>query len=103
MPEPDLYSGLPETPRRSRRQKTRWQTQDAAYLLASPLVAGRVYAAILDCPSTCDEVEQRLGGTHQSISAAVNALMREGWIVPTGCRRPTRSGREAIVWKGVRS
>jgi len=99
--EPDLYTNI-ETPRRTRRQATRWQTQDVAFMLASPLMPAKVFAVIRSYPSTCDEVEQSLDGTHQSISAAVNALMREGWITDSGVRRPTRSGRPAIVWRAAK-
>lgn len=47
---------------------------------------------------TTDEVEEELNRTHQSISARVNALKDAGWIIDSGQRRKTRSGREAIVW-----
>jgi hypothetical protein len=47
---------------------------------------------------TCDEVEQALDRTHQSISARVNQLRDSGWIVDSGERRKTRSGRNAVVW-----
>jgi hypothetical protein len=47
---------------------------------------------------TCDEVEQALDRTHQSMSARVNELRDTGWIIDSGTRRKTRSGRAAIVW-----
>lgn len=47
---------------------------------------------------TCDEVEQRLERTHQSMSARVNQLRDSGWVIDSGLRRKTRSGRDAIVW-----
>ncbi len=47
---------------------------------------------------TCDEVEQALGRTHQTVSARVHELFRMGAIVDTGRRRPTRSQRLATVW-----
>lgn len=47
---------------------------------------------------TCDEVESRLQGKHQTISARVNELRDRGWIKDSGERRRTRSGRKAIVW-----
>lgn len=83
----------------TRGQSTRWQTQDAAYLLASKHTAARVFAVICERKSTCDEVEQILEGTHQSISAAINALMNAGFILASGERRLTRSRRQAIVWE----
>ena len=36
--------------------------------------------------------------THQSISARVNEFKDTGWIIDSGTRRKTRSGRAAIVW-----
>lgn len=47
---------------------------------------------------TCDEIEKMMDGKHQTISARVNELRDKGWIKDSGQRRPTRSGRNAIVW-----
>ena len=47
---------------------------------------------------TTDQIEARLNRTHQSISARVNQLKNEGWIIDSGYRLRTRSGRKAIVW-----
>jgi hypothetical protein len=49
-------------------------------------------------PRTCDEIVA-LGFAHQSASAAINWLMRQGHIVPSGEKRRTRMGRRAIVWR----
>mgnify|MGYP001814868200 CR=1 FL=1 len=48
---------------------------------------------------TCDQIEQLVDGRHQTISARVNELRDKGWIMDSGNRRKTRSGRPAIVWK----
>lgn len=48
---------------------------------------------------TCDQVEQKMNRSHQTISARVNQLRDKGWIVDSGLRRLTRSGRKAIVWR----
>ena len=48
---------------------------------------------------TCDQVEQIVGGSHQTVSARVNELRDKGYIVDSGARRPTRSGRKATVWR----
>lgn len=48
---------------------------------------------------TCDELESQMGGRHQTISPRVNELRDNGWIVDSGERRRTRSGRRAIVWR----
>ncbi len=57
-----------------------------------------VYCEIRRVPSSCDELEQQLGLSHQCCSARVNDLMKLGLIRDSGLRRKTRSGRAAIVW-----
>ena len=47
---------------------------------------------------TVDQLEQIMAGKHQTISARVNELRNKGWVIDSGERRPTRSGRKAIVW-----
>lgn len=90
-----------EPPYATRRQSTRWATQDEAYRDRPGGIAERVVASIrVDGPATCDEMEQRLELTHQTCSAAINALMRAGAIRANGSR-PTRSGRRARVWEIV--
>ena len=96
---------MPDEPRfrRSRRQRTRWDTQDAAWADAQPR-QGTICAEVLDIikasPRTCDEVEEFTGKSHQTISPAINALMRDGLIRAIG-KRPTRSRRPANVWQAV--
>ena len=100
MSRTDLASdGLP--PRRTPGQATRWDTQDAAWSAVQPRLSTinhKVLEAVRLCPSTCDELEQMLGLTHQTCSASVNNLMNKGLIIASGYR-PTRSGRSARVWK----
>lgn len=48
--------------------------------------------------ATCDELERRTEGKHQSLSARIGECRDAGWIVDTGVRRRTRSGRRAVVW-----
>lgn len=47
---------------------------------------------------TVYQLTQVLGREHQTVSARVNDLMSKGWIVDSGVRRKTGSGRQAIVW-----
>lgn len=55
------------------------------------------YSALWD-GITDDELEELLGRTHQSVSAARNILVRKGLVTDSGLRRNTRSGNKAIVW-----
>jgi hypothetical protein len=48
--------------------------------------------------ATCDEIELALDLSHQTASPRVNELFRASAIADSGYRRPTRSGRRAIVW-----
>jgi len=95
--------GLP--PRKTRGQATRWDTQDEAWSSVQPRIGtinAKVLAALEELPSTCDELEQRLGLSHQTCSASVNNLMNVGLIVAYGYRK-TRSGRSARVWEVAKS
>jgi predicted ArsR family transcriptional regulator len=86
--------------RSTAKQRTRWHTQDEAYASVIPhegSIERTVYDAICAKPSTCDELEQLLGLTHQTCSARVNALMSRG-LIETRSHRMTRSGRSARVW-----
>jgi hypothetical protein len=49
--------------------------------------------------ATDDELEQRSGNSHQTISSARNWLVEAGWVQDSGKRRNTRSGRQAVVWE----
>ena len=47
---------------------------------------------------TCDEAEELTGLRHQTCSARVRELVLKGFIVDSGNRRKTRSGRGARVY-----
>ena len=47
---------------------------------------------------TCDQVEQLLQKPHQSVSARMTELKRDGHIVDSRKRRPTRTGSTARVY-----
>lgn len=47
---------------------------------------------------TAEEIMGILGGKHQTTSARVSELRDSGWIVDSGIRRMTTSGRDAVVW-----
>ena len=48
--------------------------------------------------STCDELEEVLDLSHQTLSARVRELWQEGFINRTDRTRMTRSGRQARVY-----
>lgn len=48
--------------------------------------------------ATCDELEQAFDMAHQTVSARFTELKLKGLVVDSGKKRPTRSGRAAIVW-----
>jgi hypothetical protein len=47
---------------------------------------------------TADEISVLLELPAQSVSARINGLHRDAYIVDSGIRRKTRYGRNAIVW-----
>ncbi len=47
--------------------------------------------------ATSDEIESGLGLPHQTVSARITEAKAAGDLVPSGLRRPTRSGRNAAV------
>lgn len=51
--------------------------------------------------ATCDEIEVATGLSHQTASARVRDLVKDGYLVDTGARRATRSGRSARVYQVV--
>jgi hypothetical protein len=61
----------------------------------------RIYDMLLVHPSTADEVERSLNLGHQTASARVSDLHRDGWLLDTGERRRTSRGQNAIVWRAV--
>lgn len=90
-----LYGGTPP------HQKSSATSASAAESVRG--VAGKMQAAVLACIAgdpnglTCDAVEEKLDGRHQSISARVRELFLLGLLRKSGTRR-TRSGRKAVVY-----
>lgn len=92
--EPLLPFGRP-----TERQSTRRETSDDAHRTA--LLSeqrGLLLYIIKQRPRTCDEIVVS-GWAHQSASAGINWLMRQGHIVDSRERRKTSMGRRAIVWR----
>lgn len=72
----------------------------ASIVESKHLMRSRIMAYLAGCgPATCDQVEATLGMTHQSASARMSELKRDRLIEPTGDVKPTRSGRNAKVFR----
>jgi len=90
---PALYRGAPPS-----------VEQDTSAIAAGSVREGsrairhRVRAYIGSTGATCDEVEQALKLSHQTCGPRIRELVQLGLVKDSGRRRPTRSGREAIVW-----
>lgn len=63
----------------------------------------RILAAIKRKPQTCDELEVRLGMSHQTCSARISEMWggRHPTIKRSGKTRKTRSGRAANVMAAI--
>lgn len=48
--------------------------------------------------ATSDEIEQRTGMKHQTVSAQVSHMASAGLLVDSGERRANGNGRKCIVW-----
>jgi predicted ArsR family transcriptional regulator len=48
---------------------------------------------------TCDELVELLGLLHQTASARLNGMAAKGLAHQSAERRPTRTGRAAVVWQ----
>ena len=97
----ELYfrPGIPLEPTRTTRSYLPEPTSLEANATKSPAVLELVRKAIVQRPGTCEEVEQRLGLPHQSVSARIRDLSKRGEIRKSGNYRDTKSGRRAIIWE----
>lgn len=50
---------------------------------------------------TDDDLERLTSTRHQTVSARRRELVLAGLVVDSGDRRPTSSGRSAVVWKAT--
>ncbi len=83
------HGGNPESAAAHERAKGRKAALHAAIL---------IYVRELG-PATCYEVEIGLGIPHQTCSARVSELKKDGRLTPTGEKRRTNSGSFAAVLK----
>lgn len=61
-------------------------------------VRSQVISALGSGAATCDEIEERLGLGHKSVSPRFAELVRAGEVEETGEYRETRAGRPAKVY-----
>jgi len=83
------------------------ETSRDAAMLAAPVQASArhaIIAALAHVPPmvepgyTDEQLERRLGRSHQTVSSARNWLVNHGWVCDSGVKRKTRSNRDAVVW-----
>ena len=48
---------------------------------------------------TCDNIEHQLSLSHQTCSACIRGLVKQGVLEDSGLKSRTRSGRKAIMWQ----
>lgn len=61
----------------------------------------KIYESIKNSDGlTCDEIENLIAGKHQTVSARISELQRDGVILATD-KRATRSGCQAAVYKTI--
>jgi len=103
--QPDLFDGYPDRPGHVRGSDTSRAAADSFgdddLSRQKRLIMGRFETK----PDglTCDEIEVVLGFRHQTASARIRELVLTGFLLDTGRRRHTRSGRPARVYAVVRA
>jgi hypothetical protein len=96
--EYDLYGGTPPHVNKA----TSWAAAVSMKTVASHL-GQIVLDTIEERPdgATCEEVEDILHMTHQTVSARIRELVLMNKLYDTGTTRQNKSGRMAIVYKLV--
>jgi len=80
------------------------ETQRQAAIIVYPKSGSQRMAVLTqiaesgDRGMTDDEVEEALHLRSQSVTPRRNELMNDGWVIDSGYRRTTVSGRQAVVW-----
>ena len=65
-----------------------------------PTISERIVDYIAEWgPDICDEIECQLSLSHQTCSACIRGLVKQGVLEDSGEKSRTRSGRRAIMWK----
>lgn len=90
-------------------QGARWvrgapETSRESAVRATPIQGStryRIIKVLASTPSghTDEDLEQIIGGRHQTVSSARNWLVEAGWVRDTGLRAQTKAGRDAVLWE----
>jgi predicted HTH transcriptional regulator len=94
MYEAELYGGLPPHNNTDTSLAAAKSVQHTAVN-----VRERVFNALKANKSTCYEIEETLGIRAQTATARIRELVLLDRVEATDERRPTWSGRAAIVWQ----
>ena len=95
----DLYSGVPPHSDGDTSRQAAEEIQPHVSRLASDVLQ----YVLEHGGATCWEVEKGLKMSHQTASARIRELALKNQLVRSQLKRPTASGRAAVVWVGVDS
>lgn len=101
MIQPDLNFDTPRPVPTNGTDTSQASALELAHSGARGLYRKQIHGFIADrgaAGATCDEVEVCLGIRHQTASCFLSFLRDDNFIKDSGTRRPTRTGRKAIVW-----
>jgi hypothetical protein len=79
------------------------QAAESMIMVIPPIRSEVMHAAFeryeeLRIGTTCEKLEDLTCRPHTTVSSAVNWLAQNNWLVDTGARAKTKSGRWAIAW-----
>jgi predicted transcriptional regulator len=69
-----------------------------SFLPHSPKLDDMILAVLTVAPSTCEEIEQTIGRSHQAVSGNLRHLVERGAARHSGEYGRTTSGRKAMIW-----
>ena len=100
MPDENLFSYADRAP-----HSNETTSKEAAESVKGDVtrIAKRVLDMVRRSPMTCFEIECDSGLSHQTASARLTQLRKDGLIEDSGDKRETASGRRAIVWRARQS
>jgi DNA-binding transcriptional ArsR family regulator len=94
---PKLAGLYPFTPGHTKSDTSRAAAESIAPL--TKVLVRKIMVALVARPMTCAEIETALELSHQTASARLSEMKKFGLVEDTGERRPTPSGRSAMVYR----